>query len=284
MSIWNDLTGIPFELQFVNAGTVRTRALVAGDGPEVIMLHGTSGHLEAFSRNVRAHVAAGLRVHAIDMLGHGYTAKPDHAYEIPRYGEHVLAYLDAKGIRRAHFAGESLGGWVSAWIAIHHPERVASLQLIAAGGTKADPAIMERIKASTLKAVQSDDIQLTRQRLELLMHDPSNVSEELVAVRHAIYHAPDFVGNIHNLLSLQEMPIRQRNLLKPDDLRRIEAPSLIIWGVNNPFGGVAEATAMQSNINGSILEIFPNCGHWPQFEHAELYNSLAIPFIKAHVS
>src|SRR5690606_19531794 len=134
--------------------------------------HGTSGHLEAFSRNIGPHVAAGFRCHAIDMLGHGYTGKPDYPYEIPRYVEHLLAYLDAQNIERAHLVGESLGGWVSAWLASEHPERVRSLQLVAAGGTKANPAVMDRIKTSTTKAVVEDDIAFTRARLELLMHHP----------------------------------------------------------------------------------------------------------------
>lgn len=151
MSIWNDLTGISFKLDFVDAGGVKTRALIAGEGEDVIFMHGTSGHLEAFSRNLVAHVEAGYKCHAIDALGHGYTDKPEHNYEIPLYGKHVLDYMDAQGIERAHFAGESLGGWIAGWIAIHHPQRVKSLQLIAAGGTKANPEIMQRIKESTLR-------------------------------------------------------------------------------------------------------------------------------------
>ena len=63
--------------------------------PDVVFLHGTSGHLEAFTRNVTAHVEAGFRVHAIDMLGHGYTDKPRYPYEIPRYVDHLADYLDA---------------------------------------------------------------------------------------------------------------------------------------------------------------------------------------------
>jgi 2-hydroxy-6-oxonona-2,4-dienedioate hydrolase len=256
--------------------------LLAGSGQDVIMLHGTSGHLEAFSRNIVPHVRAGYRCHAIDALGHGYTGKPAHHYEIPQYGEHLLAYMDAQKIERAHLIGESLGGWIAAWLAIHHPERVRTLQLVAAGGTKADPAIMTKIKESTRKAVQTDDLELTRKRLHLLMHDPKNVSDELVDVRHRIYHAADFVANIDNLLCLQEMPIRQRNLLRPEDLARIKAPTLVVWGHNNPFGGVPEATAMNDNIKGSKLELFEECGHWPQHEHASRYNRLSLEFLRAH--
>lgn len=283
MTIWTDLTGIEFSVRFVDAGGIRTRALIAGEGEDVVMLHGTSGHLEAFSRNIVPHVEAGFRCHAIDALGHGYTGKPAEPYEIFKYAAHVIAYLDAMGIEKAHFAGESLGGWISAWIAINHPDRVASIQLIAAGGTRANPEIMERIKTSTTLAVETDDIELTRKRLHLLMHDPAkDVSEELVQIRHAIYHAPDFVANIANLLSLQNMEIRQRNILRPEDLAKIEAPTLVVWGTNNPFGGVQEATEMHENIANSQIVIYNQCGHWPQHEHADSYNSRAIGFLKAN--
>lgn len=283
MSIWTDLTGISFRMHFVDAGDVSTRALTAGEGEDVIFMHGTSGHLEAFSRNFVAHVNAGYKCHAIDALGHGYTGKPDFNYEIPKYAEHVLAYLDAQGITKAHLAGESLGGWTAGWLAIHHPERVKSLQLIAAGGTKANPAIMKRIKESTTRAVTEDNIELTKQRLHLLMFDgEKDVSEELIEIRHAVYHQPDFVANIHNLLCLQEMEIRQRNLLSPDDLGKIKAPTLVVWGRENPFGDIPEAHKMHEDIAGSRLELFDNCGHWPQHEQADLYNPLSIAFLNEH--
>lgn len=281
MTIWTDLTGVPFSVAYVLAGAFPTRALIAGQGEDVVMLHGTSGHLEAFSRNIGPHVRAGYRCHALDMLGHGYTAKVAVDLEIPRYAGHILDYLDAQKIERAHFLGESLGGWVSGWLAVHHPDRVKSLQLVAAGGTKANPEVMQRIKESTRKAVLTDDIDLTRKRLQLLMHDPVNATEELVAIRHAIYHDPGFVANIDRLLCLQEMEIRQRNILRPDDLAKIKAPTLIVWGRNNPFGDVPEAAAMHGDIAGSQLELFDECGHWPQHEHAAKFNALSIAFLNA---
>jgi 2-hydroxy-6-oxonona-2,4-dienedioate hydrolase len=283
MSIWTDLTGIEFALEYVDAGGIKTRALTAGEGEDVIFLHGTSGHLEAFSRNFVPHVKAGFRCHAIDALGHGYTDKPDFQYEIPKYVEHVINYMDAQGIEKAHFGGESLGGWTAGLLAINHPERVRSLQMIAAGGTKANPEIMDRIKKSTTKAVTEDNIDLTRQRLHLLMHNPErDVSQELVEVRHAIYHTPEFVGKIHNLLCLQNMEIRQRNMLRSEDLAKIKAPTLVIWGRNNPFGEVPEAQKMHEDIAGSRLELFDDCGHWPQHERCDIYNDLAIAFLKEH--
>lgn len=280
-TIWNELAGLDLRLTTVDAGGVPTRSLQAGTGEPVIFLHGTSGHLEAFSRNIRAH-AQKYAVHAIDMLGHGYTGKPDYPYEIPRYRDHLVAYLDAQGIERAHIVGESLGGWVGGRTAIDLPDRIASLQLLCAGGTVANPEVMERIRTSTRRAVETDDIELTRRRLQLLMHDPADATEELVQGRHTIYHQPDFVANIDNLLSLQEMETRLRNILKPEDLAQITAPTLIVWGRNNPFGETPEASAMHDNIPGSELVLFDECGHWPQHEKAAEYNPLSLAFLAKH--
>ena len=279
MSMWTDLLEVPFGITRVDASGISTRALQAGAGHDVIFLHGTSGHLEAFVRNIGAH-AAHYRCHAIDMLGHGYTGKPDYPYEIPRYVEHLLNYMDACGIDKAHFVGESLGGWVAAWLASEQPARVRSIQLLCSGGTVANPKIMERIRTSTYDAVTRDDIGLTRKRLELLMADPAkDVSDELVETRHRIYHAPDFVAHIENLLCLQNMEVRQRNLLRADRLARITAPALIVWGNENPFGDIPEARELHEMLPGSRLEIFGHCGHWPQHEQAVKYNALSLAFL-----
>lgn len=280
-TLWTELAGTDFEVREVDAAGVPTRSLQAGAGEPVIFLHGTSGHLEAFGRNIAAH-AARYRVHAIDMLGHGYTGKPAYPYEIPRYRDHLIAYLDAQGIEKAHIVGESLGGWVGARTAIDDPDRIASLQLLCAGGTVANPEVMERIRTSTRKAVTTDDVELTRSRLQLLMADDADATEELVAVRHAIYHRPDFVANIENLLCLQDMETRLRNILQPEDLAKIDVPTLIVWGRNNPFGEVPEADAMHANIKGSELVLFDDCGHWPQHERADDYNELSLDFLGRH--
>jgi 2-hydroxy-6-oxonona-2,4-dienedioate hydrolase len=280
--MWAQLASVDYRLTYFDAGGVRTRTLRAGDGEAVVFLHGTSGHLEAFIRNIPAHHRH-FDCHAIDMLGHGYTDKPDFPYRIPRYVDHLRAYLDAQGIDRAHLVGESLGGWVAGRFAADEPSRVGRLVLVAPGGTVANPSVMERIKSSTAAAVTSGDIALTRKRLELLMFDPSrDVSDELVEVRHAIYSQPSFRRSLGNLLCLQELPARTEDLLSEEQMRRITAPTLIVWGRDNPFGSVPEAERMHGLIEGSRLEVFDQCGHWPQHEHAECFNELDLAFLGAN--
>lgn len=279
MTLWTELTETDHRLAFVDAGGLRTRALQAGVGEPVVMLHGTSGHLEAFVRNIPALSEAGYACHAVDMVGHGYTQGSVAPYRIPGYVQHVVDYLDAVGIERAHFIGESLGGWVSARLAVEHPERVQSLVLVAPGGTVANPEVMERIRTSTRKAVETDDVSLTRKRLELLMHDPANVTDEMVEARHRIYHRPEFVAKIDNLLCLQQMENRQEDLLTTDQMASISAPTRIVWGAENPFGGVPEAENMNRSIPGSELVVYNECGHWPQHEHADRFNKETLEFL-----
>ncbi len=281
MTLWTDLADVPYSVDYVDAGGLRTRALRAGSGEPIIMLHGTSGHLEAFVRNV-AVLSADYDCHAIDMMGHGYTDSPGVPYRIPGYVQHVVDYMDARGIESAHFIGESLGGWVAGRLAADRPERVRTLALVAAGGTVANPEVMERIKNSTRRAVTTDDRELTRSRLELLMHDPVNVTDELVDVRHTIYHRATFVENIDHLLCLQEMENRTEDLLTAEQMGRITAPTRVVWGAENPFGDVPEARAMSAAIPGSELAIYPECGHWPQHEHADRFNKETLAFLAAH--
>lgn len=281
MSCWTDLFGVPFQVAWVDAGGVATRALIAGElGPDVILLHGTSGHLEAFTRNIAAYVDAGYRCHAIDLLGHGFTGKPDFPYEIPHYVDHVLAYMDAQGVSTASLVGESIGGWIAAWLASEHPDRVDKLVLVAPGGTKANPQVMEQIRSTTERAVRSDDRSLTRERLELLMYDPASATDELVDVRFDIYSQPAFREHVRYLLCLQDMETRQRNLLGQARMARIASPTLIVWGHENPFGDVPEARAMNEAIKGSKLVLFEQCGHWPQHEHPARFNALSLAFLQ----
>jgi 2-hydroxy-6-oxonona-2,4-dienedioate hydrolase len=279
VTFWTDLTGTAFEVSYDAVNGVPTRVLRAGTehSSHIVCLHGTSGHMEAFVRNVPA-LAEHHQVHCLDMLGHGYTDNPGGDLRIPRYVRHVLDYLDSRGIDAAHFVGESLGGWVAGRLAADHPERADRLVLVAPGGTVANPQVMERIKTSTRRAVIIDDRSLTEARLHLLMHDPANVSDELVDVRHEIYHRPEFVAGIDKLLALQEMENRTQDLLTPEQMGRISSPTLIVWGAENPFGDVPEARRMNESIPGSRLEIFPECGHWPQHEHAVKFNELALKF------
>lgn len=112
MSLWPEIANGALRLAFVDAGPVCTRYVEAGDpkaSEAVVFLHGTGGHLEAFTKNLYPH-AKQHRTIALDMIGHGYSSKPDHDYEINHYVKHLIDFCDALHLRRIHVHGESMGG------------------------------------------------------------------------------------------------------------------------------------------------------------------------------
>ncbi len=280
-SLWSAIAGGTVTLRYVNAGGVRTRVLEAGNGPRtLVLLHGISGHLEAYMRNILPH-AEHFRVMAIDMLGHGFTDKPDRNYEIDDYVDHLKDFIDAIGEETIHLSGESLGGWVAARFAARYPERIDRLVLNTAGGMIADPKVMERLRTLSLAAVRSPDREATRKRLEFLMLDPSVVTEDLVEARFGVYRLPGMIQAMERIMCLQDMDVRQRNMLTPEELGRIQADTLVLWTTHDPTASVEVGQRLADLIHNSHFVVMENCGHWPQYEDPDTFNRIHIDFLKS---
>src|SRR3954468_9969868 len=100
ISSGGELADVDHELRHVDVGGVRTRVLRAGAGPDLVLLHGTGGHLEAYARDV-AGLARDFRVTLYDMVGHGFSDLPDRPYTVDVLSAHLLGLLDVLGIGRA---------------------------------------------------------------------------------------------------------------------------------------------------------------------------------------
>jgi 2-hydroxy-6-oxonona-2,4-dienedioate hydrolase len=279
-SVWSDLQGVPFEQGYLMVGGVRTRYLRAGDPgkPVLMLLHGSGGHAEAYVRNVAAH-AEYFWTWAIDMLGHGYTDKPGRPLEISHYVEHLMAVLRTIGVERASVSGESLGGWVAARAAVDHPDVVDRLVLNTAGGSQADPAVMQRIITLSMAAAENPTWDTVQARIKWLMADKSKDYDDLVASRQRIYRQPGFVAAMRDIMALQDPEIRARNILGPDQYGAITAPTLVLWTSDDPTADVAEGRRIASMIPGARFEVMPGCGHWPQYEDAKTFNRLHLDFL-----
>jgi len=279
-SIWMDLMGVSFEQGYVDAQGIRTRYLHAGtkDQPALFLLHGTGGHAEAYVRNLDAH-ARHFSSWVIDMVGCGLTDKPSVDLEIGLYVQHLIDVMDALGIPKASISGESLGGWVAAQFALSHPDRIDRLVLNTAGGSWSNPEVMNRVKTLSMAAVEDPNWDRIRTRLEFLVHDKADICDDLVATRSAIYAQPGMVDAMRRALVLQEMDIRQRNLLGDDDWARIAAPTLVLWTSHDPTAPVAQGRRLAELIPGAKFVVMEDCGHWPQYEDPENFNRIHLDFL-----
>lgn len=280
-SIWMDLMGVPFTQGWLDAGGVRTRYLHSGERgkPALFLLHGTGGHAEAYVRNLASH-GQHFDTYAIDMVGNGLSDKPQEvALEIPAYVEHLRTVMDTLGVSKASISGESLGGWVAARFAVAHPERVERIVLNTSAGNTAFPEVMARIKSLSMASVEDPSWERIRTRLEFLMADTSLVNDDLVATRRAIYAAPGMVEAMRRTLVLQEMDVRQRNLLSPAEWGSIKAPTLVLWTSHDPTADVSEGRKISELIPGAKFVVMEGCGHWPQYEDAPTFNRLHLDFL-----
>lgn len=279
-SVWSDLNQVEFSQGFINAGGYRTRYLHAGDSskPPLVLLHGITGHAEAYVRNLQAH-AEHFDVWAIDFIGHGYSAKPEHPLEIPHYLAQVTGFLDAIGAERASFSGESLGGWVTAKLAQTQPERVERIVLNTMGGTMANPKVMERLYTLSMDAARDPSWERVRTRLEWLMADPTMVTDDLIRTRQMIFEQHNWLMACEMNMALQDPETRARNMISDDDLRAIQAPTMVLWTTKDPSGPVDEGRRIASLIPNARLAVMENCGHWPQYEDAGTFNRLHLGFL-----
>ncbi|HWI43139.1 MAG TPA: alpha/beta fold hydrolase [Nocardioides sp.] len=278
MSVWSDLGGLDFSLRHVQVGDWSTRVLECGSGDPLILMHGTGGHLEAFTRNLPA-LAAAHRVIAYDYPGHGWTTTATADLEIDAYLEHLLGVMDRLGVERAHLSGESLGGWVAVKFAAAHPDRVDRLVLNTPGGTMATPEVMERIRSLSQAAADDPSYERIRARLEWLMADPASVTDELVAIRRGIYSRPGFATSMRHILCLQDPDVRRRNLVTDEELAAVKAPTLVIWTSNDPSGPAKAGLDMAERIPDGEFCLIEDAGHWPQWEQQERFDRTCLEFL-----
>ena len=280
-SIWTDLQGVAFEQAYVDVDGVRTRYLRAGrkGAPALIFIHGTGGHAEAYVRNLAAH-GEHFDVYAIDMLGHGFTGKPDRPYLIDDYVAHLRGFLDKMGLDRASLSGESLGGWVAAHFAVVHPERVAKLVLNTASGDKVNREALARLRVLSVEAIEDPSYQRIKGRLEWLMYDKSKVTDDLVASRRVIYAQPSMKRAIHHILALHTPEAREKYAIKPEQWKALQAPTLVLWTDHDPTATVEVGQQLADSIPGAQFVVMKDCGHWPQFEDADTFNRIHIEFLR----
>ncbi|GID29442.1 alpha/beta fold hydrolase [Paractinoplanes brasiliensis] len=278
ISIWGEMATLEHTLRFVDVNGVRTRVLQAGAGPDLILLHGTGGHLEAYARDL-AGLAEDFRVTAYDMVGHGWSDTPDTPYTIDVLSGHLIGLMDALGIERAHLSGESLGGWVVAWTAAFHPERVDRLVLNTPGNIAGKPEVMARLRDSTMAAVRDPSEATVRRRVEFLFHHKEMVTAELVGLRRAVYRRPGFVQAMTNTLVLQDPQVRKAYAWEPGWVGKVTAPTLLLWTEHDPTGGLDEAGLLLSWLPDARLHVIADAGHWPQWEKVAEYLAVHREFL-----
>ncbi|MEU4169241.1 alpha/beta hydrolase [Streptomyces sp. NPDC026665] len=280
-SVWRDLLTTEFRQGFVAAGGLNTRYVQAGsaEAPAVVMLHGTGGHWETFSRNL-PFLADSFDCYALDMVGCGFTDKPDRPYVVEEYVNHVLAFMDAMGIEKASFIGVSLGSWVASRLALTAPQRVDRLILNAASGLLPLPPGAAKAASDRHASALNPTWSSVEAVLDHLFYDTNSLSEDIIAIRQQVHSLPGMEKTMGRMLTLFDPEIRRRNLLTSDEWASITAPTLAVAHVDAPDDYLETARTIVTLMpHASLLEI-REASHWPHFEQPARFNQAALEFLR----
>lgn len=120
-------------MPIITANGVDFHYLQAGQGPDLVMVHGLSGNLATWHLRIVPLLQDRFRVTTYDLRGHGRSSMPPSGYTSRHMADDLLALLDGLGIRDADFVGHSFGADIALHFALLHPERVRKLMLIEPG-------------------------------------------------------------------------------------------------------------------------------------------------------
>jgi pimeloyl-ACP methyl ester carboxylesterase len=115
-----------FTSQFVKTGNLRQHAVIGGDGPPLLLVHGWPENWYAW-RHLMPTLARDYRVVAVDQRGMGLSDKPREGYDPATIANDLAALMDALGHQRFAVVGCDTGMVISYALAADHPDRVERL-------------------------------------------------------------------------------------------------------------------------------------------------------------
>lgn len=235
-----------------------------GQGPPLLLLHGTSSSLHTWDGWTQ-RIGAGRRIVRLDLPGFGLTGPaPDHDYRSTRLARVARTLLDQLHVERADVAGNSLGGRVALTLASETPERVRGLVLVDAAGMsgQAPPPIFRLARTPVLGGLLRwiTPRFLVKKNVREVYGDASRVSEPLV---DRYYDLARREGNREALLRRLDGP-RDPDL--DDILPRIAAPTLVQWGEKDVWIAESFGRRIAAGIPNAKLVVYPGAGHVPMEE------------------
>jgi 2-hydroxy-6-oxonona-2,4-dienedioate hydrolase len=268
------------EQQRIGVEGLPIRYLSAGEGPPLVLLHG-AGDNSLDWRWVLPALARTHRVYAPDLPGSDDSAKPVADYSPAFFERFVAAFVDALGIERATFVGNSLGGIIALRLALSDPARVGALVLVDSAGL--GRAINPAFTSVNVPGLGEAAMPLWRTtlgayqrawgRTTLLFARPWDVPREWLAEQCRLARSPGYLEAHLTALRALVSPAGQREVLV-DRLSLLEMPTLVVWGERDRVFPQSQARDAAARLREGSLELIPDCGHLPHIERPD-------PFVAA---
>jgi pimeloyl-ACP methyl ester carboxylesterase len=249
-------------MPYVRANGLEIGYAVEGAGPPLILLHGASSSgREDFAAQLPL-LRRAFRCYVPDARGHASTRwNVDDGFRYEWLVEDLAAFSTALGLATFHLVGFSMGGATAMGFAVRNPERLRTLVLAGISNDREPRASVAR-RLFDPERIRLRDSTWARDLAR--RHDP--VQGE---------------GAWERLLPAIARDVAAHDLPGPGELRRIDAPTLVVVGDRDPFVPVDHAWALRRQLPDARLLVIPDCGHEVARRKPALFNEALAGFYRS---
>jgi pimeloyl-ACP methyl ester carboxylesterase len=256
-------------------------------GEVVVLLHGLASDSDTWDQAIEPLAEHGMRVIAVDLLGHGESDKPASTYLLSDFAESLAEFLDALGVTTATLCGHSFGGAIAMFFGSRHPDRVARIVLVSAGGLGRE--VHPVLRAAALPVAPVVLRAALRPRLRRLyrrpgLHRALGLTPDNVAnLRRAARALGSEAGQASFFASLRGVIAPSGQRTASEEMRAFSerVPMLLIWNEGDPVIPLAHAQAHTARAQPySRLVIFPSRGHEPHRRSAQRFADEVAAFMR----
>jgi pimeloyl-ACP methyl ester carboxylesterase len=267
----------------------RVHVVEAGDGAPVVHLHGNN--TSALSHLMLLGHTTAVRSYLVDRPGMGLS--DPSGFPRSRVRDFAVRFvgdvLDALDLDDAVLVGASGGGVFATWYALEHPQRVRGLAMLGSTPTLPGGHVPPPIRLMAMPVLGDVLNRTVKPGRRMLLRMMASVGEADTITRHPdlleslVAGARDPVAVAANRAELQALisPLGYRAAarIRPEDLRRLSVPTLMIWGDRDPVVPIEAARAAAQLIPDARLEVL-SAGHVPQLGHPEQVAKLLTAFAR----
>jgi epoxide hydrolase 4 len=269
---------------------VRLHYVEAGEGPLVLLLHGFPEFWYSWRHQIGPLADAGFHVVAPDMRGYALSSKPAgwRSYDTPLLAQDVARLAQSFGVERAHVVGHDWGAAVAYATAMFQPQAVERLVILNAPHN-------ERLLAGlrTLRQLRKSWYMFFFQipalpEWLLAREDFSFMKRALRADSKAAFTDEDLEryvqawsqpGALTGMINYYRAALRRDPRSALDSLRRIDAQTMVIWGMRDRHLGSELAEPSRAWVPNVRMELIPDATHWVQHDAPTRVNELLIDFL-----
>ena len=281
---FDSLPDFPYEPAYREVDGLRLAHVDVGEGPPVVMLHGSPAWSFVWRHVIPPIRDAGHRCIALDHAGYGRSDKPLDPgwYSLERHSELAEALLDELDLREATLVVHDWGGPIGLTLALRRPDRVGRVAILDTAIDHREPWMHEgwvRIRDFILGTA---DVPVGELMRSTVAHDPG---EEVVAAYQAPYPTPESAAALKGMMS-QILPADAEEAVALADrfydaLRRDRRPMLILWADSDLFLSLASGQRMAARMGRKIDHVIPGAGHGLQEDQGPLVGRLIADWLRS---